>query len=99
MFVNPSYREGFGIQVLEAFATGTKVACSNTSSLPEVGSDFAFYFDPYDVKNIADTILKALSDRSQDKISGGLKRVNDYSWKSSANVVFNTINEISNSLR
>jgi alpha-1,3-rhamnosyl/mannosyltransferase len=98
LFVNPSYREGFGIQILEAFATETKVACSNTSSLPEVGSDFAFYFDPYDANDIARTIIKALSERSEDKIRGGLARVQDYSWEASAKVVFKTIHEISNNL-
>ncbi|MGI5845049.1 MAG: glycosyltransferase [Candidatus Xenobium sp.] len=35
-FVFPSLQEGFGLPVLEAMSCGPPVACSNTSSLPEV---------------------------------------------------------------
>lgn len=42
----PSLFEGFGIPVAEAMQLGTTVLCSNSTSLPEVGGDCAFYFDP-----------------------------------------------------
>ena len=31
---------------------GTNVLCSNVTSLPEVGGDCAFYFNPYDPADI-----------------------------------------------
>lgn len=42
----PSLYEGFGIPVLEAMCFGKPVLCSNSTSLPEVAGDAAFYFDP-----------------------------------------------------
>ena len=56
----PSLYEGFGLPVLEGLACGLPIAASNTSSIPEVAGDLAFYFDPYDVKDMADTLFRAL---------------------------------------
>jgi glycosyltransferase involved in cell wall biosynthesis len=56
----PSLYEGFGLPVLEGLACGQPVAASNTSSIPEVAGDFAFYFDPLDVGQMADILFQAL---------------------------------------
>ena len=44
--------EGFGLPVTEAMAAGVPVLCSNVTSLPEVGGEAVFYFDPYDPEDI-----------------------------------------------
>jgi glycosyltransferase involved in cell wall biosynthesis len=44
IFAFPSLFEGFGLPVLESMACGTPVACSNVSSIPEVGGDAVVYF-------------------------------------------------------
>jgi glycosyltransferase involved in cell wall biosynthesis len=42
----PSYYEGWGLPVAEALAHGKVVLASNSSSIPEIGSDLVTYLDP-----------------------------------------------------
>ena len=46
--VFPSFVEGWGLPVGESLAFGRPCAASNASSIPEVGGEFAEYFDPND---------------------------------------------------
>jgi glycosyltransferase involved in cell wall biosynthesis/SAM-dependent methyltransferase len=56
----PSLYEGFGLPVLEGLACGLPVLASSSSSIPEVGSDLAIYFDPYDVDAMAEALREGL---------------------------------------
>lgn len=60
-FVMPSLQEGFGAPVLEAMAYGAPVVSSDAGSLPELGRDFAVYFDPENVEAMADAIERRLA--------------------------------------
>ncbi len=85
-FVFPSLYEGFGMPALEAMRCGTPVACSNTTSLPEVVGDAALTFDPLDERAIGEAMLRL------DQGAGlrgnlacrGLARSRQFSWKASA---------------
>lgn len=57
----PSLYEGFGIPLLEAFAFGKPVLCSNVASLPEIGGEAALYFDPRKPVEIVQAIETLLS--------------------------------------
>ena len=48
----PTLFEAVSFPVLEAFANGLPVACSNVTSLPEQVGDAALLFDPVDVGQI-----------------------------------------------
>jgi glycosyltransferase involved in cell wall biosynthesis len=81
--VYPSEYEGFGLPVLEAMASGTLVATSNVSSLPEVGGDVALYFDPHDTACIADSLVRiARMPQAQraDHVTRGIMRARSFTW-------------------
>lgn len=86
VFVYPSYYEGFGLPVLEAMTLGTPVVTSNTSSLPEVTGDAAILIDPQDPIQLAESILKIISDSQlrQDLINKGAERAKLFSWERTA---------------
>lgn len=65
IFIQPSLYEGFGLPIIEAMACGTVVACSNTSSLPEVVGDAAILFNPKDAAIMATTLGNLISDRNK----------------------------------
>jgi alpha-1,3-rhamnosyl/mannosyltransferase len=85
-FLFPSQYEGFGLPVLEAMACGTPVACSHTSSLPEVAGEAALYFEPDDKESIAQAMLALLSDPPlRAKLSDlGRRRAASFSWRTTA---------------
>lgn len=58
----PSFAEGFGIPMLESMATGTPVIAARATSLPEVGGDAAYYFDPGNIDEIAAALQSVLGD-------------------------------------
>ncbi len=50
-FFHPSFLEGFGLPIIEAYARGTSVISSNACSLPEVCGDHGHMFDPNSVQS------------------------------------------------
>jgi glycosyltransferase involved in cell wall biosynthesis len=85
-YVQPSFEEGFGIPLLEAFAVGTPVASSDAASLPEVGGDAATYFDPKNPENMAKIIQNVLNNQKlrTDLIKKGQERYKLFSWEKMA---------------
>ncbi len=82
----PSLHEGFGLPVLEAMRRGVPVACSGTSSLPEVAGDAALLFDPRDVEAIRAAVDRLLADPAlRDELAArGRRRAAEFSWARTA---------------
>jgi glycosyltransferase involved in cell wall biosynthesis len=85
----PSLSEGFGLPVVDAFACGTPVITSTTTSLPEIAGDAALLVDPSDVDGIAEAIMAMLSSDSlrQRLEEAGRRRLPLFSWERCARTV------------
>lgn len=81
--VSPSIYEGFGLPILEAFYHRVPVACSNTSSFPEVAGKAAVMFDPYDEENIAEAASQAIADKDK-LVKLGKEQLEKFSWTEAA---------------
>ena len=90
-FIMPSLYEGFGMTVLEAFATGTPAIISNVSSLPEIAGEAACFVNPLDVKDIADCIMKFATDENlrNSYREKGLMQVKKFDWEATARQTLN----------
>jgi glycosyltransferase involved in cell wall biosynthesis len=84
--IYPSLYEGFGLPLLEAMAAEVPVACSNRSSLPEIGGDAAWYFDPESEEAIAAGLERVTTDQALrgQLVAAGRARVAGYSIDASA---------------
>lgn len=92
----PSLYEGFGLPLVESMASGTPVIASNTSSLPEIGGDAAYYIDPYDIDSISIGMRElASSCILRDSLTNkGFERAKSFSWERTANLVSIGLNSI-----
>jgi glycosyltransferase involved in cell wall biosynthesis len=86
LFVFPSFYEGFGFPILEAFCCGVPVITSQTSSCGEIASDAALGVDPKDTKAIAQAMEQVLTDKTvkESLRQAGLKRAQEFSFLTTA---------------
>ena len=96
LFVYASLYEGFGLPPLEAMACGTPVISSNVSSLPEVIGDVGILVNPYSMEELAEAILKLLSDDDLRTTlrEKGLRRAKLFSWEEAARKTLSVYREI-----
>jgi glycosyltransferase involved in cell wall biosynthesis len=91
VFVFPSLYEGYGIPVLEAFASNVPVVASNTTSLPEVAGDAALLVDPLSAGELAEA-MRTLAQDSVARtrcIAAGRARAEQLTWQNTARLTAN----------
>ena len=87
-FLFPSFYEGFGMPPLEALACGSPVVVADIPVMHEVFGDLATYIDPYDYESSGNFIVNQFDASS---IGSVLDR---YSWKKSASLLLNVLEEM-----
>lgn len=98
VFAFPSFYEGVGLPVLEAFLFKIPVVTSKVSALGEVAGQAALLIDPYSPEDIAQGIYRAIDDSDIRKslIDKGLDRLRHFSWEESAMRTLQVFNNCTN---
>jgi glycosyltransferase involved in cell wall biosynthesis len=101
LFVFPSLYEGFGIPILEAFASSCPVILSNRSCFPEIAGEAALYFDPDITGSLKKSIQSIMSSKKlrESLVSKGHKRLKLYSWSKNLNKTIHVYEKVLNESR
>ena len=92
-YVFPSLFEGFGLSLIEAMDLGIPCACSDCSSLAELGRGAALLFDPKDPDAIADALKRLLEspELRAELIAAGHRRAAQFTWKNHVERIINAV--------
>ncbi|MCK4919697.1 MAG: glycosyltransferase family 4 protein [Bacteroidales bacterium] len=86
-FIFPSYYEGFGLPILEAFKNECPVLLSSSSCFPEIAGDAAIFFEAKSMQSIR-KIVRSIDENEglrKELIKKGNKRLQHFSWEKAAN--------------
>ncbi|WNC71196.1 glycosyltransferase family 1 protein [Thalassotalea psychrophila] len=98
-FVYPSLYEGFGMPPLEAMCYNCPVISSNSSSIPEVVGNAAYFFNPLDIEDLVYAIQQVVySDQIRENlIKRGQQQRELFSWQRCASQTLDVYNRFSKS--
>lgn len=98
VFLYTSFRESFGIPMLEAMACGTPIVAGDKSAMPEIAGDGAVLVDVSSPSCVADAILRLETDTEyyDEQVRYGLERVKHFSWRHTAERMLHLYDEILN---
>ena len=90
----PSDREGFGLPVLEALATGTPAVVSDIPVLRETGGNAALYCTPGDAAAFDAAVSSVLATPDPERRRRGLEHAAAFTWAAHAARVIEVYREI-----
>jgi glycosyltransferase involved in cell wall biosynthesis len=96
LFLYLSHYEGFGIPILEAFASGTPVIASDIPPHREIGGEAPILVEPKNVDGIVQAIEGFFSDtrRQEECIDEGKKQAAKFTWKNTAQATFDLYTKV-----
>ncbi len=96
LFVFPSRYEGFGLEPLEAMASGVPVVAADATSLPEVVGEAGMLVPPDSDDGWADAAIRVLQDRGHAERlrAAGLERARTFTWERTAAATYEIYTEV-----
>lgn len=96
IFVFPSELEGFGQVIMESFASGTPVICSDIPPMADIIEDAGKTFKPGDPKDLAMKIIELFEDNKlhQGLVKKTVKVAEKYKWSNIAREYQNYIKNV-----
>jgi glycosyltransferase involved in cell wall biosynthesis len=97
-YILPSLHEGFGIPILEAFASQTPVLAGNGGAIPEVADGNATLCQDYNPQTWANALNQILTDSGKLKaqIESGMARAKEFSWIKTAEITADVYRRVAN---
>lgn len=94
----PSLYEGFGLPILEAFASGVPVITAKVTSIPEIAGQSAILIEPHNQENLSLSMEKICfdDDLRNDLIEKGFERAKLFSWQKTSNQTLDVYKELLN---
>jgi len=93
----PTFNEGFGLPMIEAFQLGTPVVASDIGVLHEVAGDLADYFNPNDKEDLIKCVSNLLDNPEVYQAKKErLKEFNPLTWDESANKMISALQTVEN---
>lgn len=91
--VYPSFFEGFGIPIIEAFSSETPVITSDATSMPEVAGDAALLINPHKPNEIASAMERIANDENLrgNLIAKGRQQRAKFSWERTSQLLWDSL--------
>ena len=96
-FAFPSLAEGFGLPVIEAMNFGKPAFLSKKTSLPEIGGEYAFYFENFEAGHMQSVFKDGMRKYSDYQMQPLIKNwASNFTWDRTASQYLNLYQELLN---